>query len=113
MHFTHSGLPLAFIPRTKEGRFPKYPKELQIWGSLSQMTAGFQGLGILSGEADLFQPDFSFVSCVAFALLGEGVKQSPESTLGMTQPRANPMFSEAVWPKSHSVEAEWRLARLC
>lgn len=36
----------------------------------------------------------------AFALLGTGSEKSPQSTFGMTQPRANPMFSEAVWPKS-------------
>lgn len=64
------------------------------------MTVRVQGLGVLSGEPDLWQRGFSFEMWAAFALLGEGSWKSPQSTLGMTQPRANPMFSEAVEPKS-------------
>lgn len=52
----------------------------------------------------MFQSDFSFEMRAAFALLGEGNEQSPQSTLGMTLPRAKAMFGEAVWPKSR-VEA--------
>lgn len=56
------------------------------------------------GEPDSFQPDFSFEMWAAFALLGEGSEQSPQSTFGVSQPSAKAMFGGAVWPKSR-VEA--------